>query len=36
MSILTKPGAGWADFTFDDNARISYIDDFPYFVVLAV
>lgn len=32
-NILSKPGAGWSHFTFDEDARISYIDDFPHFLL---
>ncbi len=31
--MLGFPNAGWSNFDFDENARISYIDDFPYVIL---
>ncbi len=31
--MLGFTNAGWSNFDFDENARISYIDDFPYVIL---
>ena len=32
--LITSPLHGWSHFTFDEKARISYVDPFPEFVLL--